>query len=134
MPEYINSPAGVRLNTYAGPASEFEPRTRVQVSALSYDTGKWQFVQMTLAQWAALCDGIRRIGKIDPMDTAPDVAATQAAVGVDNEQSEFRCPRCDALQWQGVLLLPGGIKVTCGACGWSDLVAEIERKLGEEEA
>jgi len=47
------------------------------------------------------------------------------------ESTEFSCPGCGEIRWQADLMLPGGLIVTCLACGWSDSVANIERSLSD---
>jgi hypothetical protein len=54
-------------------------------------------------------------------------------IEVNNDQTLFRCPNCDACRWQGDLILPGGLIVTCMACNWSEKVSEIERRMREVE-
>lgn len=41
----------------------------------------------------------------------------------------FTCPGCGADRWTAVLMLPGGLKVTCGGCSWSEYAAEIDRRM-----
>jgi len=53
---------------------------------------------------------------------------------VNDDQSEFRCPECNACRWYGELRLPGGMFVRCLECGWHSLVSEIEKMLNAEAA
>ena len=54
-------------------------------------------------------------------------------VEMNNDQTLFRCPGCDACSWRAELRLPGGLIVTCNFCGWTQKVSEIERQMREGE-
>jgi len=45
----------------------------------------------------------------------------------------FRCPGCDAADWDAYLLLPGGVVIACKSCGWQERIAEIDRRIREGE-
>jgi predicted RNA-binding Zn-ribbon protein involved in translation (DUF1610 family) len=51
----------------------------------------------------------------------------------EQEREQFPCPNCGKTEWHADLYLPGGLRVTCIPCGWSEMVTEIERRMREGE-
>ena len=50
-----------------------------------------------------------------------------------DERDELHCPQCDATGWDADLMLPGGLRVKCQACGWQDYVKNIEKRIKARE-
>jgi len=63
MGDILYERGGFAVSVYAGPATEPPtPRTRIQLWAPNIDCGGSQLMHLNLAQWAELCEAVRKIG------------------------------------------------------------------------